>query len=89
MLVIWLTILEHAILFIKVLYVFVTPELHLLELSALPSVHLERPDEGDVHAHRAMLTGALITQKDADVRAAPLWVLSLTVETQLVLRLRQ
>ena len=44
------------------------------------------PDERDMHAHRAVLAGALVAEEDADVGAAPLWVLLLAVETALVLR---
>lgn len=41
------------------------------------------PDEGNVDAHRSMLAGALVTKKNADVGAAPLWIFALAVETKL------
>lgn len=45
------------------------------------SSHL--PNKGDVDSHAAMLACALIAQKDADIGAAPLWVLAFAVKAYL------
>ena len=57
---IWPSVLEHIVFLIEGLRVLVSTQLHLLELLLLPSVHLERADEGDVDAHGAVLASALV-----------------------------
>lgn len=66
-LMVWLPVLIHRVLLVKLLGVLVAPEHHLLEFLPLPAIHLQRPDEGDMDTHGAVLARALVAQEDADV----------------------